>query len=346
MNINKIILCGMAALLAGCSADEELEKQQGTLSFSTSIENFEGETSTRTNFEGNAFEDGDKIKLKVICPFSSHTEFGETTYGNSFDAFWLLKWNAGSWATITAADGFDVNGDYSPSASPNIYDRFEAQQTPYVYTAQTWSEEQIFIAGSEKTRVEQYSNVFHANQTKASDYKASDLMWAQTIQQTGSYNVHLSFKHVMAALLITVDADASLNISDNAVLTLEGMPDIDQAEVIVGDYYAEKSKVNSNSYGYKNKHACSIGQNGQVIGVAVISDNDKKASTKALNQIGQTSTYTAYNAGSKTYRLIVPPCSLSKSATFWLRDGEKRYSMQLSQTSFEAGKLYKVTMKI
>ena len=244
-----------------------------------------------------------------------------------------------------AKDSFDINGDYSPSSSPNIYERYEAQQTPYVYTAQTWSEEQIFIAGS-STRVEQYSNVFHANQTKPADYKASDLMWAQTIQQTGSYNVHLSFKHVMAALLVTINDSTNLGISDNAVLTLEGMPDIDQAEVIVGDYYAAKSKVNSNNYGYKSKHSCTQAQNGTVIGVAVVDDSQAKAYTKALSDISQDGIYTAYNAGSKTYRLIVPPCTLSNKATFWLRDGEKRYSMQLPQTTFEAGKLYKVKMTI
>ena len=334
-------------LLAACSADDATQEQPslGILSFSTTIENFEGEDITRTNFDGNAFENGDKIKLKIICPFSTHTEFGETTYGNSFDAFWLLKWDADKWSTLTSADGFDINGDYSPSASPNIYDRYEAQQTPYVYTAQTWSEEQIFIAGK-STRVEQYSNVFHANQTKAADYKASDLMWAQTIQQTGSYNVHLSFKHVMSALLVTVDVDASLGISDNAVLTLEGMPDIDQAEVIVGDYYAAKSKVNSNNYGYKSKHSCTQAKNGTVIGVAVVDDSQAKAYTKAIGTISQDGIYTAYNAGSKTYRLIVPPCTLSNKATFWLRNGEKRYSMQLTQTTFEAGKLYKVKMTI
>jgi hypothetical protein len=348
MKIDKIIFLGMAILLAACSADDVPQAQQslGILSFSTSIDNFEGESGiTRTNFDGNAFEDGDKIKLKIICPFSSHTEFGETTYGNSFDAFWLLKWDAGKWSTLTSADGFDVNGDYSSSNSPNIYDRYEAQQTPYVYTAQTWSEEQIFIAGN-GTRVEQYSNVFHANQTKPADYKASDLMWAQTIQQTGSYNVHLSFKHMMAAILVTVSADASLGITENAVLTLEGMPDIDQAEVIVGDYYAAKSKVNSYNYGYKSKHSCTQAHNGTVIGVAVVDDDQKKSYTKAISDISQDGTYTAYNTGNKTYRLIVPPCALSKNPTFWLRDCEKRYSMQMTQTTFEAGKLYKVKMTI
>ena len=348
MKINKIFFLGIATLLSACSADDVPQALQspGILSFSTSIDNFEGENGiTRTNFDGNAFENGDKIKLKIICPFSSHTEFGETTYGNSFDAFWLLKWDTNKWSTLTSADGCDINGDYTPSASPNIYDRYEAQQTPYVYTAQTWSEEQIFIAGN-GTRVEQYSNVFHANQTKPADYKASDLMWAQTIQQTGSYNVHLSFKHVMAAILVTVSSDASLGITENAVLTLEGMPDIDQAEVIVGDYYAAKSKVNSNNYGYKSKHSCKVEENGTVIGVAVVDDDQKKSYTKALSYISQDGTYTAYNAGNKTYRLIVPPCTLSKNPTFWLRDGEKCYSMQLTQTTFETGKLYKVKMTI
>ena len=289
--------------------------------------------------------------MKIICPFSTHTEFGETTYGNSFDSFWLLKWNNqnDTWATLTDKDGYDINGDYSPSPSPDIYARYEAQQTPYVYTAQTWSEEQIFIAGN-NTRVEKYSNVFHANQTKAANYKASDLMWAQTIQQTGSYNVHLSFRHVMSALFITIN-DANNNITGDAVLTLEGMPDIDQREVIVGDYYAAKSKGSSSTYGYKYKHACDTANNAKVIGVAVIDDTQKKAYTEAISQMSQKATYTAFYAGNnvagqKTYRLIVPPCQLTNKAVFWLRNGEKRYSMTLNQDKFEAGKLYNVTMTI
>lgn len=329
-------------LLAGCSKQEQTV-EPGRLSFFTSVSNFEGEIETRANFDGNAFENGDKIKLKVICPFSSHTEFGESTYGTSFDAFWLLKWHTDEWATLQASDGFDIDGDYSPSASPDIYERYEAQQTPYVYTAQTWSEEQIFIAGSD-TRVEQYSYVFHADQTKEADYKASDLLWAQTIQQTGSYNVHLSFKHMMAALLITVDEN--IGLSDDAVLTLEGMPDIDQAEVIVGDYYAAASKVNSNDYGYKSKHSCTREQNGTILGIAVVNDSQHKTVVKSFNEISQGTTYTAYNAGSKTYRLIIPPCTLSQNATFWVRDGETRYSMEMDQTVFEPGKLYRITMQI
>lgn len=344
---NQYLCLCFALLLTGCSADNEepQQQQEGTLSFTTSVENFEGAPTTRTNLMGTAFENGDKIKLKVICPFSTHTEFGETTNGSSFDAFWLLKWDTNKWTSLTSADGYDINGDYSASASPDIYGRYLAQQTPYVFTAQTWSEEQIFIAAG-GTRIEQYSNVFHANQSKEAAYKASDLMWAQTIQQTGSYNVHLSFRHVMAALLIAVDAPDDLNISGNAVLTLEGMPDIDQAEVIVGDYYAYKSKVNVNNYGYKAKHNCNVNMNGKVIGIAVVDDSQAKAVTEPINDREQTATYTAYNAGSKTYRLIVPPCILNKNATIWLRDGEKRYSMTLSQQSFEQGHLYKITMKI
>lgn len=343
MKLNKILLLFASLLTAGCSYENAVEKR-GSLLFTTSIESFEGEAATRTDIAGEAFENGDKIKLKIICPFSSHTEYGETTYSGSFDGFWLLKWNSGAWATLKASDGFDINGDYSPSASPDIYERYEAQQTPYVYTAQTWSEEQIFIAGDgANTRVEQYSNVFHADQSKAADYKASDLMWAQTVQQTGSYNVHLSFRHVMAAVAVVVEC---AGISENAVLTLEGMPEIDQREVIVGDYYAAKSKVNSNNYGYKSKHSCGVDKNGVVIGVASVDDALKKAVTVPFEQIAQSATYTAYNAGGKVYRLIVPPCELAGNAVLWLRDGAKRYSMQLSQTTFEAGKLYKVTLKV
>ena len=333
-------------MLISCSADEATEQeQQGVLSFATSVERFEGEHITRTNIAGNEFEDGDKIKLKIICPFSTHTEFGESTYSASFDGFWLLKWKKDStkWTTLTAADGYDINGDYSPSNGPNVFERYFAQPTPYVFTAQTWSEEQIFITGS-GTRVEQYSNVFHANQRNAADYKASDVMWAQTIMQTGSYNVHLSFKHVMAALKITIDDKNSSNNYDNAVLTLEGMPDIDQCEIIVGDYYAEKAKdVNSTAFGYKNKHKCSTTENGTVIGVAQI--NKSNATNTAIGDIPQTATYTAYKAGDKAFQIIVPPCTLN-NATIWLRNGEKRYSMTLDETTFVAGKMYNVKMTI
>ena len=204
---------------------------------------------------------------------------------------------------------------------------------------------------SNPTRVEQYSNVFHANQSKAANYKASDLMWAQTILQTGSYNVHLSFKHVMAALMINVEGIAT---TDNALLTVEGMPDIDQAEVIVGDYYAGASKVNVANdyydYSYRAKSSCEVGDNGKVLGIAVINDATQKVSCKGFKDIAQSATYTAYRVpGTNTFRLIVPPCSLDTNATIWLRTGDKldqRYSLSLSQTDLAAGTLYTLNMKI
>ena len=351
----KIPFFSIALLLVGCQADEPQSTQQqaGTLSFTTSVQQFEGEPATRTNLIGDAFEKNDKIKLKIVCPASStsHKEFGESTYSGSFDGFWLLKWNS-QWEVLTSTDTekYDINGDYSPSNAPDLFERYLAQPTPYVFTAQTWSEEQIYITGN-KARIEQYSNVFHANQSKAANYKASDIMWAQTIQQTGSYNVHLSFKHVMAALMINVEGIAT---TDNALLTVEGMPDIDQAEVIVGDYYAGASKVNVANdyydYSYRAKSSCQVGDNGKVLGIAVINDATQKVSCKGFKDIAQSATYTAYRVpGTNTFRLIVPPCSLDTNATIWLRTGDKldqRYCLSLSQTDFAAGTLYTLNMKI
>ena len=125
----------------------------------------------------------------------------------------------------------------------------------------------------------------------------------------------------MSALLVTVDVDASLGISDNAVLTLEGMPDIDQAEVIVGDYYAAKSKVNSNNYGYKSKHSCTQAENGTVIGVAVVDDSQNKSYTKALSDISQDGIYTAAKLTDSlclpAHFQTMPPsgCAMARSAT-------------------------------
>lgn len=350
MKINKIIYLFTAVLLASCSADEDNENvpQQEQLQISTSIEDFAGETKTRTSIDGTKFVYGDRIKIKIICPKSTAVEIGESTYGSSFDSFYLLKWAKADslhasnyWATLTKADNCDINGDYSPSASPDIYGRFLAQPTLYVFTAQTWSEEQIFIVNDNNKRIEQYANVFHADQRDSADYKASDLMWAQTIMQTGSYNIHLSFKHVMAAIKINVVG----TISDDAVLTLEGMPDIDQSEVIVGDYYAGGSKDNANvdKFGYKSKHSCDPDMNGSVIGVAQYSKDS--VTVAAISKLSSEAVYTAYRDGN-TFRLIVPPCMLNSKARLWLRDGSKRYSMKLDRTTFTAGNIYNVTMNL
>jgi hypothetical protein len=336
--MRRVLLClGLGVLLAAC-AKEELS-QEGVLQFTTSVASFDGAPETRTNIAGNAFAVGDRMKLKIICPYSDHTQFGETTYGHSADAFWLFKWSGSEWSVLTAADKVDVEGEYRYSAAPSLYERFAAQQTPYVFTASTWSENVLFISGSKL--YSQYSYVFESDQTAESDYLKSDLLWAQSYMQTGSYNVHLAFQHVMACLKIDISA---LGLSSQAVVTLEGMPDIDQKEVVVGDYYAARSKVNS-KFGYQEKTVCTKEQNGKVLGVAVVSDASSKALVYALDgvKVPNTGVYTAHRDGD-AYYLIVPPCTLQDQARFWVRDGEKRYSYQLSRTTFEQGKLYPVTI--
>lgn len=311
---------------------------------------------------------GDRIRLKIVCPFTETSQRGEHTDGNSSDAFYLLKRVGEAWAAVESLDGYDINGDYAVSGSPVFTSYLEAQQTPFVYTAITWTEEKRFLArtsGTSNSLIDQYCNVFHADQTKEKNYLASDVLWAQTFRQTGAWNIHLSFEHKMACLYITtkVGDDAP---SANAVLTLEGMPDIDQAEIVVGDYYADASKSNS-SYGYRQKSSCSKGNNGKVIGVAVIDEtaaraktysmtgnpspaggnyntNGKSEGTPAWGTIPNEGTYTAHPVGGGVYRLIVPPCVLTSNATFWLRDGENRYSVDLQRTEFKESELYPVNL--
>jgi hypothetical protein len=182
MKINKIYTPFIALLLVACQADDvQLDTQQSssTLSITTSVQQFEGAANTRADNDatlGDAnFVAGEKIKIKIVCPVSDRIELGEDTYSGSFDGFYLLKWQADTLATLTTDDRYDINGDYSASNSPDIYSRYLAQPTPYVFTAQSWSEEQVFIAGSTtEKRVEQYSNVFHANQSLLANYRPSD----------------------------------------------------------------------------------------------------------------------------------------------------------------------------
>lgn len=340
---------GVAVLLvlAGCSSDsdETVRPKGGVLKLTTSVEPFDGEVRTRTNLDGTAFATGDKMKLKIICPFTERYEFGETTNSNSADGLWVLKWNDGNWANITSADGVDVAGTYQPSSGYNLFGQYEAQQTPYVYTASTWNENVVFIANG--SMYSQYSYIFQADQTDEEDYLKSDLLWAQSYMQTGSYNVHLSFKHMMACLKITV---SSLQLSEKAVMTLEGMPDIDQREVVVGDYYAAKSKINS-GYGYKQKCSCTKDDNGKVLGVVYINESGSVAEVHPMTgnpdngktKVANGGVYTAHRYGNEFY-LIVPPCTLSTAATFWIRDGEQRYSYTLELLTFDQGKQYRVTL--
>ncbi len=355
----------LGLLLTACSSDdgqptEQTQPKTGTLTITSSVNHFEGADITRTNIDGNAFATGDWIKLKIICPYVSNTLIGETTWGNSADALWLLKWSGSAWTTLTTDDCIDISSHYSYGYN-SVFGQYEAQQTPYIYTASTWNENVIFLApnaanSSSLSRYSQYSYIFHANQSEEADYLKSDLLWAQSYMQTGSYNVHLSFNHVMACLKITL---SGVTFTGTPVVTLEGMPDIDQQEVVVGDYYAAASKVNT-KYGYQDKCSCDYANNGKVLGVAMVQESTAKAIvnplTGPLNDTRDThhttgtvvdndGVYTAYY-NSDTYYLIVPPCQLSSNATFMIRDGEKRYSYTLARKTFEQGKQYPVNIAL
>lgn len=356
-------------LMAACSSDEIVQTEQECHEFTLTSEvvPFKGETAMmRSNLNGTGFEDGDWIRLKIICPFVTSSEYGESTWGNSYDAFFLLKRSGGGWTYLTSADHCDITGSYSYSGSPQVGSFYEAQQTLYVYMASTWSEEKNFKSSS-GSHILQYCHVFHADQRKVEHYKASDLLWAQQYMQTGAWNVHLSFEHKMACITFTLD-DSGLDtpLSSNVVLTLEGMPDIDQQEVVVGDYYADASKINS-SFGYRQKASCSFDNNGKVLGIGVNDDAASRAKvapmtgnpvpggayTSLLSPVPNTGTYTAYKVDNTAYkvdnthfRMIVPPCVLAENAQIWVRDGERRYKMQLERKEFHEGELYPVKVKL
>ena len=201
-----LMLAGTA--LCGCSGNEvAVPAEDKPVLFTGTIKPFEGEDSqSRVNVEGTGFTDGDFIRIKVICPYVTSSEYGEQTYGASYDSFWLLKSNGGSWGTLSASDGCDINGDYLDSGSQPMSSLYLSQQTPYVFTAQTWSVERKFVAGSNLVLL--YSPIFHADQSREENYRASDLLWAQSYLQTGSESVHFDFYHKMAALKITIDDSA------------------------------------------------------------------------------------------------------------------------------------------
>ena len=350
-------------LLAGCSADSyeaHEEPETGELHITTSIIGYDiadGSGMTRTDIGGDRFTTGDRIKLKVICPYTNREQQAESTWGNTFDSFWLMKWDGSNWAQITSADKVDVAADYEYATASSILGRTEAQNTPYVYTASTWSENVLFVANG--SLYSQYSYIFQADQRIMANYLKSDLLWAQTYMQTGSWNVHLAFNHVMACLKINI---SPLALSSSAVVTIEGMPDIDQREVVVGDYYADRSYTN-HAYGYRDKCSCQKADNGRVLGVAAIDEAQRKAvvypmegnpgysadKLSAGKAIASTGEYVALSEGGY-YHLIVPPCSLATAPTIWIRDGEKRYSYQLKKdettgmVTFEQGKLYLLTI--
>lgn len=356
---------------AGCTADlPGVDPGDATrpLTLLTSVEQFAGGAQTRVTVDGKNFLDNDRIRVKLICPYVTSTETGESTSGNTSDGFWLLKRQGGGWTTLSAADKCDLNGDGIYSGSPDLQQQYLAQQTPYVFTASTWSREVRFLDGvgadAMKTVVH-YAPVFHADQRLEADFEASDLLWAQSVVQTGTDYVRLNFRHVMALLVVTIEGAPALS---DPVLTLEGMPDIDQQELVVGDFFAAQSKVNGlngyDAYGYQHRYKCTMAENGTLLGIGTFSE---AAQVKPLTELTRDATYTAYRDADKTtFRLIVPPYAFTADyPTLWLRDGEKRWSLQLdpatltapageSETGttvsatldFESGKCYPVTMKI
>lgn len=349
-----LMLAGTA--LCGCSGNEvAVPAEDKPVLFTGTIKPFEGEDSqSRVNVEGTGFTVGDFIRIKVICPYVTSSEYGEQTYGASYDSFWLLKSDGGSsWGTLSASDGCDINGDYLDSGSQPMSSLYLSQQTPYVFTAQTWSVERKFVAGSNLVLL--YSPIFHADQSREENYRASDLLWAQSYLQTGSESVHFDFYHKMAALKITID-DKELpegkKLSDNAILSLSGMPGIDHAEVVVGDYYAAKSKTSA-AFGYKQKNTCAKEYNGKVLGVAVNTADHAYTLPMRGNPgwesrfVPNDGTYTAYKkAYTKLYRLIVPPCVLENKPVFHLLDGDRRWTYELNQLTFEQGNLYNITINV
>lgn len=349
-----LMLAGTA--LCGCSGNEvAVPAEDKPVLFTGTIKPFEGEDiQSRVNVDGTGFTNGDFIRIKVICPYVTSSEYGEQTYGASYDSFWLLKSAGGSsWGTLSASDGCDINGDYLDSGSQPMSSLYLSQQTPYVFTAQTWSVERKFVTGSSLVLL--YSPIFHADQSREANYRASDLLWAQSYLQTGSESVHFDFYHKMSALKITIDDSALLEsekLSENAILSLSGMPGIDHAEVIVGDYYAAKSKTDV-AFGYKQKNKCTKDNNGKVLGVAVNTDSYAYTMPMTGNPnpdsrscVPNDGTYTAYKADTKLYRLIVPPCVLENKPVFHLLDGDRRWTYELNQLNFEQGNLYKITINV
>ena len=115
MKHNILLYISLATtMLWSCSTDniQESDNNLHGVCLSSSIVSFEGEQQTKVNLDGNGFEDGDMIRIKVICPYVASQEAGESTYGGTYDGFWVQKWSGSRWTSIPARDGFDFNGDY------------------------------------------------------------------------------------------------------------------------------------------------------------------------------------------------------------------------------------------
>ena len=373
--------------LGSCSQDheadvaEQTDKAPFTFDASKNLQSDivpfteDGAPQSRANFAGNKFENGDLIKIRIVAPFTSSVEWGEYTDGVTHDNFWILKWTGGNptgegvgatWTNVPSTDhNFDLNNDYIPTTSNSIWTL--SQNTPYVFTASTWTEE-VHAQMSEPgkpggTTYTWFNNVFKADQRKLSDYKSSDVLWAQQIMQTGTQNVRLSFQHKMSALCVDIsDFESKLDMTeatDEIVLTLENMPDIDQQEIVVGNYYAGAIKSNYRPlYGDYYRTSCTKAQNGTVLGISRIVEASSTVDKILFEDLPQTATYTAFNgknfaeANSGKFYFIIPPYIVqqtdeSKLPTLWLRQGTKRWSAKLTlptDNTFKSGVRYNVKM--
>lgn len=328
----------------GCTKAEGEAAQP--LRLRITMDGFDGEdVMTRTSDDGLSWEAGDKFRMKIICPHTNDHQNGES-WGSSF-------------YTIT------LNGSqtYVSSSITTM-----AQATTYVFSAQNTTGNRIFVV--DKYRYNRPSNFFHADQSKLDNFKGSDVVWAQAVRQTGAQEVHLNFKHKVAKLDIWIDDAALVDesgqpvpFSQGAVLTLEGMPDIDGAEIVVGDYYADQGYEDQN-YCYRQKASCSYENNGKVLGIEVIEEDMRRSSiapfsggpaelggqySRLLSPVANDAVYTAYCAGRVDgrlhYMMYVPPCVLEQKAVFWLREGQRRFSAPLETLSFEQGRAYPVVLK-
>lgn len=351
-------LAFVAALLclASCESEntsEQADKLPFTFDASRNLQSDiipfveDGAPQSRANFAGNQFESGDLIKIRIVAPFSPSTEWGEYTDGNTHDNFWILQWNGNnqngtgttaSWSSISSNRHFDLNGDFIYNGSSNIWTL--AQNTPYVFTASTWTEEvqaQIPDSKGKATTYTWFYNVFKADQRKIKDYKSSDVLWAQQFMQTGTQNIRLSFEHKMSALCIDISEFKTLldmtEADDEIVVTLENMPDIDQQEIIVGNYYAGAIKSGYRpTFGDWQRTACTKELNGTVLGISRINEAQQKVEQVEFTALPQTATYTAYKGSEGKYYLIVPPYTVPDNVTptLWLRQGTKRWSAPLT----------------
>lgn len=371
--------------LASCESENVAEQaEKGTVTFDASRDMHsdivpfveDGAPQTRANFAGDQFEVGDLIKIRIVAPFTSTTEWGEYTDGNSHDNFWILQWNGehANWRNVPGSKengmadglkyGFDLNGDFKATGSSNIWTL--SQGTPYVFTASTWTEEIHSIVSPTGqpggTIYTWFNSVFKADQRELSDYKSSDVLWAQQIMQTGPVNVHLSFEHKMSALCIDVSNYASeFNNTDEIVVTVENMPDIDQQEIVVGNYYAGAIKGKGSDrahdsqyyrpdYGDWQRTGCSKVKNGTVLGISKIVESSKTVEKVKIEACPQTATYTAYKGSDNKFYLIIPPYKVPTDVTptVWLRQGTKRWSAPLTlpaDRTFVPSTRYTVTLK-